>query len=53
MEELFLFCPTKKKYAMLSSHEFHHTNNEAEYEALIASLKLAKALGGSAFEGDE
>ena len=40
-----LFSPEEDKIECMIRLEFHATNNEAKYEALIAGLDLAKAAG--------
>ena len=40
-----LFSPEEDKIKCMIRLEFHMTNNEAKYEALIAGLDLARALG--------
>ena len=40
-----LFSPEEDKIERMIGLEFHVTNNEAEYKALIAGLDLARAAG--------
>ena len=40
-----LFFPEKDKIECMIRLEFHSTNNEAEYEALIVGVDLARAAG--------
>ncbi|MGG6712933.1 UNVERIFIED_CONTAM: reverse transcriptase-like protein, partial [Salmonella enterica subsp. enterica serovar Weltevreden] len=42
---LHLVSPTGEKFAYAIWFEFLATNNEAEYEALIAGMSLARKLG--------
>ena len=43
--DVVLFSPGKDKIECMIRLEFHTTNNEIEYETLIAGLDLAKATG--------
>ena len=43
--ELILISPTEEKSKYALRFGFKASNNEAKYEALIARLQLAKALG--------
>ena len=40
-----LFSPEQDRIECMVQLEFHTTNNEAEYEALIVRLDLARAIG--------
>ena len=40
-----LFSPEEDKIECMIRLEFHATNNEAKYEALIAGLDLTRAVG--------
>nr|GEV62411.1 retrovirus-related Pol polyprotein from transposon TNT 1-94 [Tanacetum cinerariifolium] len=42
---LVLIRPTKTKYAYALRLNFESTNNQAEYEALLAGLRIAKKIG--------
>ena len=42
---IVLVSPDQEEVCYALKYQFHPTNNEAEYEALIAGLKLARALG--------
>ena len=42
---MVLISPEEDRVECMIRLEFHTTNNEAEYEALIAGLDLAKAVG--------
>ena len=42
---IVLFSPEQDRIECMVRHEFHTTNNEAEYEALIAGLDLTRVAG--------
>ncbi|GKB98144.1 reverse transcriptase domain-containing protein [Tanacetum coccineum] len=42
---LFLITPTKTEYTYALRLNFESTNNQAEYEALLAGLRIAKKIG--------
>ena len=42
---IILVSPEKDKFEYAIQLRFHATNNEAEYEALLAGLKLSKNMG--------
>ena len=45
LAELVLHSPKGDEIECMVFLDFHTTNNEAEYEALVAGLDLAKAVG--------
>ncbi|GJU22058.1 reverse transcriptase domain-containing protein [Tanacetum coccineum] len=45
---LVLISPTKTEYTYALRLTFDSTNNQAEYEALLAGLRIAKKMGGQA-----
>lgn len=44
-ERVILTAPTGEKYTYALRFDFKCSNNESEYEALIAGLKIAKSMG--------
>ncbi|GKC54446.1 reverse transcriptase domain-containing protein, partial [Tanacetum coccineum] len=46
---LVLISPTKTEYTYALRLNFESTNNQAEYEALLAGLRIAKKMGVQSF----